>query len=210
MYRTVIATVAAGLAALAAAGCRGGGDFSLLGYSTAPPYDPDIRTVYIPVFKNPVYHTTPYRGIEVDITEEIVRELTSRRTPMRVVSDPAKADTELIGTVTNVAKLVRNPSLFFLPREFDVVISCQVVWRDNRKTRTLSGGVRPPVVAPDAPFDPSREPPPPPGPELAAAPSIVSGYGRVLPELGESNATGAQAAAKQIARQVVNMMEQPW
>ncbi len=208
MHRIVIAVVAAGL--LAAAGCRGNGDFSLLGYSTAPPYDPDIRTVYIPVFKNPVYHTTPYRGIEVDITEEIVRELNSRRTPMRVVSDPAKADTELIGTVINVAKLVRSPSLFFLPREFDVVISCQVVWRDNRKTRNLSGGVRPPVVAPDAPFDPSREPPPPPGPELAAVPSTVSGFGRVIPELGETNATGTQAAAKQIARQVVNMMEQPW
>ncbi len=209
MVRIVIAIVAAGLAVVAA-GCRGNGDFSVFGYSTAPPYDPDIRTVYIPVFKNPVYHTTPYRGIEVDITEEIVRELNSRRTPMRVVSDPAKADTELIGTVTNVAKLVRNPSLFFLPREFDVVISCQVLWRDNRKTRNLSGGVRPPVVAPDAPFDPSREPPPPPGPDLAAQTSIVSGFGRVLPELGESNATGAQAATKQIARQVVNMMERPW
>ena len=210
MYRAVIATVVAGLAAFAAAGCRGNRDFTLLGYSTAPPFDPDIRTVYIPVFKNPVYHTTPYRGIEVDITEEIVRELNSRRTPMRVVSDPAKADTELIGTVTNVAKLVRTPNLYFLTREFDVVISCQVVWRDNRKARNLSGGVRPPVDAPDAPFDPSREPPPPPGPELAAQPSMVTGYGRVLPELGESNATGAQAATKQIARQVVNMMERPW
>ena len=208
MHRIVIAVIAGGL--LVAAGCRGNGDFSLFGYSTAPPYDPDIRTVYIPVFKNPVYHTTPYRGIEVDITEEIVRELNSRRTPMRVVSDPAKADTELIGTVTNVAKIIRNPSLFFLPRDFDVIITCQVVWRDNRKTRNLSGGVRPPVVAPDAPFDPSREPPPPPGPELQAQPSTVSGLGRVLPELGESNATGAQAATKQIARQVVNMMERPW
>ena len=208
MHRIAIAVIAGGL--LVAAGCRGNGDVSLFGYSTAPPYDPDIRTVYIPVFKNPVFHTTPYRGIEVDITEEIVRELNSRRTPMRVVSDPAQADTELIGTVTNVSKIIRNPSLFFLPRDFDVIITCQVVWRDNRKARNLSGGVRPPVVAPDAPFDPSREPPPPPGPELQALPSTVSGLGRVLPELGESNATGAQAATKQIARQVVNMMERPW
>ncbi len=209
MQRIVIAVIAGGLLA-AAAGCRGSGDFSLLGYSTAPPYDPDIRTVYIPVFKNPIFHTTPYRGIEVDLTEEIVRELNSRRTPMRVVSDPAKADTELIGTVTNVSKIVRNPSLFFLPREFEVVISCQVVWRDNRKTRNLSGGVRPPVDAPDAPFDPSREPPPPPGPELQAQTSNVNGFGRVVAELGESNATGAQAATKQIAKQIVNMMERPW
>ena len=57
MQRIAIAVIAGGL--LAAVGCRGNGDFSLLGYSTAPPYDPDIRTVYIPVFKNPVYHTTP-------------------------------------------------------------------------------------------------------------------------------------------------------
>ena len=209
MLRIVTVIAAAAFAAVAS-GCRGNGDFSVLGYSTAPPFDPDIRTVYIPVFKNPVYHTTPYRGIEADLTEEIVRELNSRRTPMRVVSDPTKADTELIGTVTNVAKIVRNPNLFFLPREFDVVVSCQVVWRDNRKTRNLSGGVRNPVAAPDAPFDSSREPPPPPGPDLQPQVSIVSGFGRVLPELGESNATGAQAATKQIAKQIVNMMERPW
>jgi hypothetical protein len=193
-----------------AAGCQGGGNFSLFGYSTAPPYDPDIRTVYIPVFKNPVFHTTPVRGIEVQLTEAIVAELNSRRTPMRVVSDPAKADTELIGTITNVAKQSLNPNLFFLAREYNVVISCEVVWRDNRKTRNLSGSVRPPVFAPDPPFDPSREPPPPPGPELVPAVSVVSATGRVLPELGESTTTGAQKATQVLARQIVNMMERPW
>jgi hypothetical protein len=38
----------------------------------------------------------------------------------------------------------------------------------------------------------------------------VTGYGRVIPELGESNTTGAQRAVNHIARQIVNMMEQPW
>ena len=50
-------------------GCQGNGNVSLMGYTTEPPFDPSIRSVSIPIFKNPVFHTAPYRGIEVDITE---------------------------------------------------------------------------------------------------------------------------------------------
>jgi len=192
-------------------GCQGGGDVSLFGYSTKPPYDPSIRSVYIPVFKNPIFHTSPHRGIEVDLTEEIVRELNGRRTPMRVVSDPRIADTELIGEITYMGKGIQNRSLQNLNREFDVIVGCKVAWRDNRTGKNLTGTRGP--VFPEQPgpaFDPSREQGPPPGPDLTPNVVTITGYGRVLPELGESNVTGAQAACKQIAKQIVNMMEAPW
>jgi hypothetical protein len=192
-------------------GCRGNGDISLFGYSTAPPFDPNIRSIYIPAFKNPVFHTTPHRGVELELTEAIIRELNSRRTPMKIVSDVAVADTELIGEVTYIGKGIQNRNLFNFNREFDVIIGCKVLWRDNRTGKNLTGK-RGPLFpeAPETVFDPNREPPPPPGPDLQPNFYYVTGYGRVIPELGESNATGQQAACKQIARQIVNMMEAPW
>ena len=99
MTRLTTITVAAVLALLA--GCKNGGDFTLVGYTTKPPFDPGIRSVYIPVFKNVAFHDGPDLRIEVDLTQAIVEELNRRRSPIRVVSDPAHADTELIGTVTH-------------------------------------------------------------------------------------------------------------
>ena len=34
--------------------------------------------------------------------------------------------------------------------------------------------------------------------------------GRLVPELGETNATAQQIAIRQLARQIVNLMEEPW
>jgi hypothetical protein len=207
-----VLVAAAGLAAgLAAAGCKNGGDFSLFGYTTAPPFDPCIRSVYIPVFKNTAFHTSPYRGIEVDVTQAIVEELNSRRSPIRVVSDPTRADTELVGTITQIQKVPQNRNLQNQVREFDLMITAELVWRDLRSGRVLTGARRPAVEGPPPdPFDPNLQPPPPPPPDAVAAPVGVVAIGRAIPEVGESNATAEQKAVKQLARQVVNMMEQPW
>ncbi len=204
---------AALLAALAAAvvvGCQGG-NLNVAGYTTDPPFDPAVRTVYIPVFKNPVFHASPHRGVEVDITEEIVRELNARRSPMRVVSDPAKADTELVGTIISMNKGLQNRNLLNFVREAEVIITCEIVWRDLRTGRSLAyARPLPPPGQVESPFDPSVKPPEPPVPDAVPGAAVVTGFGRMLPELGESNATAQQAAVKQIARQVVNMMERPW
>ena len=196
---------------VAGVGCQGGGNVSLFGYTTAPPFDPAVKTVYLPVFKTVAFHTAPYRGIEVDVTEAVVREINGRRTPMRIVSSPAGADTELIGTITAVGKSLQNRDLLNFNREFDVVITCELVWRDLRTGRSLAYArpfPPPPSVA--NPFDPSLEVPPPPAPDTQPGVVTIAGFGRVLPELGESNTTGAQAATKNLAKQIVNMMEKPW
>ena len=198
------------LALLPAAGCRSGGDFTLFGYSTAPNFDPNIRSVYVPEFKNIAFHTSPYRGIEVDITEAVVRELNARRTPMRVVQDPARADTELIGTVTRIDKSVLNRNLQNLNREIDVVIAVDIVWRDLRTGKVLTGTRVPAPRPEDCPIDPTVPQPPPPPPDGIPVPVTVTATGRVIPEVGESNATGAKLAVDKLARQIVDRMEQPW
>lgn len=204
---TVAATLTAGLA-----GCRGR-EISMFGYTSAPAFDPDIRSVYIPVFKNVAFHTTPYRGIEARLTEAIVQELNARRTPIRVVSDPAKADTELIGTITSILKQPLNRNAQNHNREFDVVVSAEVVWRDLRSGKVLSG-VRDPSPNERQPgqpgFDPSIEPPGLPPPVQVPVPVVLTSTGRTIAELGESSASGEQMALKRLARQIVNMMEAPW
>lgn len=198
------------LALLPAAGCRSGGDFTLFGYSTAPNYDPNIRSVYIPEFKNIAFHTSPYRGIEADITEAVVRELNARRTPMRVVQDPTRADTELVGTVTRIDKLVLNRNLQNLNREIEVVIEVNLVWRDLRTGKVLTGTRLPAPRPEDCPIDPTVPQAPPPPPDGVPYPVPVRAAGRAIVEVGETNATGAKAAVDKLAREIVNRMEQPW
>ena len=203
------AALAGLLAAVAVAGCQKG-EINFLGYSSAPNYDPDIRSVSVPVFKNAAFVTSPYRGIEVRVTEAVVTELNGRRTPIRVVSDPAKADTELLGTITEVVKPSYSRTLQNFNRDFDTLIVATVVWRDLRTGRVLTGSRGPTFPDKPPPFDPSIAPPGDPPPPPVAGGIVIRAFGRTLPELGETNATGEQLAVKQLARNIVNMMEAPW
>lgn len=191
------------------AGCQNG-ELCLFGYSSAPPFDPNIRTVYVPVFKNSAFVTTPYRGIEVRVTEALINELNGRRTPMKVVSDPAQADTELVGTVVQLLKLPTNRTFQNHNREFDTVIVADIVWRDLRSGRVLTGSRGPTLPERPLPFDPNIAPPADPPPPPVANPVRVQGVGRTLLELGETNATGEDMAVRNLARTIVNMMEAPW
>jgi hypothetical protein len=199
------------LAVVLAAGCQGGGHVNVLGYSSAPPFDPDIKTVYVPVFKNAAFQTTPYRGMEVDLTKAVVRELGMRAGAPRVVSDPERADTELVGQLVLIRKLELNRNLQNLTREGEVAITCNVVWRDLRTGRVLSNP-RPPKESAPPPviFDPSLPPPPEPAVNESPRPVLLTASGRLLPEVGETSITASQLAIDQLAKQIVNMMENPW
>jgi hypothetical protein len=198
-----------GILPLAAFGCQSGGNFSILGYTTKPPFDAGIRTVHVPVFKNQVVTTTPYRDMEVDLTSAVVKEINTR-TPWRVSSDRDAADTELLGTIVRMDKNLvnRNPQNF--AREIELTYTVNLVWKDLRTGKVLSNPKqnRPAEVV--QPFDPSLPPPVEEAPPEKAIPVQVVGVGRIIPEVGESAATGQKLAFDKLARQIVNMMETPW
>src|SRR4051794_17420920 len=75
------------------------GHFEVLGYTTRPNYDCNIRTVYLNVFEN----RTQYRGVEFDLHQALQRQL-HWKTPYRVTSDRGAADTEITGAITSIAK----------------------------------------------------------------------------------------------------------
>jgi hypothetical protein len=197
------------LVLLAVTGCQSGRDFTLFGYSTRPQYDDSIRTVYVPTMKNTAFQTTPNRELEVDITKAIIREIEAK-TRMKVVSDRERADTELLGTLVGIRKSVVNVTQQNLTREAEVTATANFVWRDLRTGAVLSN--RRPAVAPEAPipFDPSLPPPEAVPVDEKAVPAQIVVVGRIIPELGESNATANLSVANQMAKQVVHMMEAAW
>lgn len=200
--------------ALVAVGCRNGGNFSLFGYTTEPPFDPNIRSVYIPTFKLAPIVTTPLRNIDVEMTDALVKELTGRKTPIKVISDPARADTELIGTIVQISKPVLNRTVQALPLESELTVVVEVVWRDLRTGEILSNpkAARRATAEPQA-FDPSLQPPAPADPNATfptPLPVRIAASGRILTQNGESVATAEDAAVRKVARFIVNMMEAPW
>lgn len=199
-----VAALAAGLA-----GCQNG-HLNVLGYTSKPPFDPEIRSVYVPVFKNVALQTSPHRGLEVDITQAVIKEITTR-SPMKIVSDIERADTELLGTLLKIEKTQLNRNEMNFVREAEITLTVQVVWRDLRTGKVLSN--RRPAKAPEAPipqFDPTLPPPPDAPIKDIPYPASVTAVGRVLPELGETTATADQMAVNNLAKQIVNMMESPW
>jgi Lipopolysaccharide-assembly len=115
------AVVASALVALAPAGC---------GYSIRPPYDPSIRTVYVPVFRSYTFR----EDANLKLTECVIKEI-ERRTPYKVVGSPEGADTTLSGIIQYVEKniLVENPNN--LPRHLTATVNATVTWEDNRPAR---------------------------------------------------------------------------
>lgn len=211
--RRFLAALLAGTTAVAV-GCRNGGNFSLFGYTTEPPFDPNIRSVYIPTFKLMPMVTTPLRNLDVEMTDALVKELTARKTPIKVVSDPCRADTELIGTIVQINKGVFNRNLQALPLETELYITLEIVWRDLRTGEILSNPKAAKRATAEQPaFDPSLQQPPPADPNgglTKPIPVRVVASGRFLTQNGESMSVGEDAAVRKAARYIVNMMEAPW
>src|SRR3954454_8731695 len=113
--------------ALVLPSCQEGGHFCILGYTTQPNYDLTIHTVYVPIFKN----TTLTQGLEFELTRAVVRELEAK-TPFKVASCRAQADTELLGTVTAQNKVLINYNQLAEVREYQTNLPFEVVWRALR------------------------------------------------------------------------------
>jgi hypothetical protein len=216
-----------GAVALLLPACESDGHFTLLGYSTVPNYDPNIRTVYVPIFQN----RTNYRGIEFQLTQAVIREIEAK-TPFKVVHQCETADTELLGTIAVQNKAILNRNQQNLVREAELLLTVEVLWRDRRTGEVLSGpgrrlidapapmqvpammaqpvaGVGLPGTPPADGLPPGAVPIDPTAPK-PVPPALVSSYSTFVPELGESIATGQKIAIDRLAVQIVSMMEMPW
>src|SRR5437762_341993 len=134
-FHLISAAVVIALAAVV--GCQG--PLCIFGYQLGADalYDPNIKTVCVPVFTNRAFQTTPYRGMEVDITRAVVKEI-GAKTKFKVVSDPDRADTELRGNIVSIGKNILNRNQQNLTREAEVVLVVDVLWWDLRTCKNLT------------------------------------------------------------------------
>jgi Lipopolysaccharide-assembly len=121
------------------------------------------------------------RDVEKQLTEAVEKEI-SMRTPYKVVGNHEKADSLLTGLITFADKnlVVEAPTNF--ARELSMNISVQVKWTHN----------------------------PPNEVEDARAPTIVSETANFVPEVGETSLSATNHVVQNLAKQIVDMMEQPW
>jgi hypothetical protein len=134
----------AGLAVLLpACSFQDGGNFTLLGYSTAPNYCDDVKTVRVPVFDNKTYR----QGVEFELTQAVV-EAIERYTPYKVRNCDGQADTELKGTITAFSRQLTLPSPLNETRQAEAIMLVEVVWKDLRTGEERSRPARRPGEAP--------------------------------------------------------------
>ena len=162
----------AALVCLALAGC---------GYQFGHLSDPTIRSVAVPTFES----TADRRGIELQLTEAVVKQIQTR-TPFRLAHE-STADTILRGRVVGVRKRGLSRTITDDPREAEFALAVEVTWED-RRGQVL--GSRTVPIAPDV------------------VPVLSTGTQAV--ELGQTRATAQQEAVERLARQVVDLMELPW
>lgn len=214
---------AAAAGTLFLAGCEGG-HLNILGYTTRPVFDENIRTVYVPIFKNKTF----YKGMEFDLTQAIVRQIEAR-TPYKVVSDPDCADTILTGTIVAVNKNLLNVNQLNEIRQAETTLTVTVDWckRDNGESliRSQPGPIGPPITpqimtapgeAPEvmSPVETPLGARPLPAAGLAPPPKpagiTMSSNSSYIPELGQSTTSSFQGNVDRLAIQIVAMMEEPW
>lgn len=192
MAKTTSMLCLAGLL-VAMTGCASDGQLSFLGYTTRPPYDSSIQTVYVPIFANDTFQ----RGIEFEITRAVQREIEAK-TPYKLAANRLDADTILEGKVTGRRKSPNNLNQLGEVRDVEIGLVVEVLWKDQRTGAILStpNGMRRPDPGP------MLDPNPP-----KAAWTIITPSASYIPELGGTTASGLDAVAKQVGRQVARMME---
>ncbi len=145
-------------------------------------YPADVHTVYVPMFES----TSFRRNLGERLTEAVVKEI-ELKTPYKVTGNDA-ADSILVGRIVGDSKRVVFENKYDEPRELEMSLQVQVSWLD-RQSNLLR----------------KSQPIPVPLDLIAITENAV-----VVPEVGQSVATGQQKAIQKLAEQIVAMMEQPW
>ena len=156
--------------------------FGGCGYHMGAPFDPQIRSIYVPTFSS----TVNRRGIEFQLTEAVQSQI-KNRTHFRLVHEP-QADTRLTGKLVRADKNVLGQTQYSDPRELQMNFAVEIKWEDMRTGTILSQQ------------------------RVALSPDVVRqiSTGEFAPEVGQSLATAEQRAVDQLARDIVDKMEMPW
>ena len=96
------------------------------GYSIRAPFDPGVKTVYVPVFRSITFR----RDVNFQLTELVQKEI-EKRTPFKVVGTPEGADMILDGEINFAEKNIGVENPFNLPRQLTATLLVRVKWTHN-------------------------------------------------------------------------------
>ena len=145
-------------------------------------YATDVRTVYVPIAESSSFR----RQLGERLTEAVIKEI-ELCTPYKATGD-SNADSVLTIRIVGDTKKVVVESRYDEPRDVEVALNVKASWLD-RQGNLL------------------RQSQPIPLPlELVS----VTESATLVPEVGQSVATGHQKAIQRMAQQIVAMMEAPW
>jgi len=168
------------LAVGGAAGCAG----YRFGNNTL--YAPNVRTIYVPMFESDSFRTTPAIDVGERLTEAVCKEI-EKRTPFKVVGSPEGADSVLTGRVVADTKRMLVESPTDQSRMVEMNYQVLVTWADRGGSVIATGDV-----------------------PLPAATVDVGQSATLVPEFGRSVASTQQESIIRLARQIVDLMEEPW
>ena len=165
---------------LALGGCgynQSGGSNNRLegGYHWNSLYREDVQSVAVPIFTTKDFR----RGVEFKLTEAVIKQL-ELHAPYKVMPRE-RADTILEGQVTQVSiGTISKDFQTNLPREQQLVVTVEFVWKDLRSGRILAQrkGLQEQAV--------------------------------FYPSLGEGEFVGTQKAIEQLALVIVQEMQADW
>jgi hypothetical protein len=154
---------------------------SFLGYTTHGLYSEHIHTVAVPIFKNTGFR----RDIEFRITQEVVREL--ERVGFKVVPSE-RADVVLLGTLNDFNKLGFGLDGYSNPRGGLIQLHASVHYVERKTGRALQEG------------------------ELTVDPAsyTIEAADTFLIDTDQSMATAEDRAIKELARNIVALLQTPW
>ncbi len=161
---------------LALGGCAG---YQL---GNASLYNPNIRTIYIPVVRNDGWR----HNMGVQLTESLQKAV-ELRTPYKVVGNPS-ADSTLTCRVTSQTKRTVTENRADEPRAVETLVTVELTWTDRQGNLLMENR-----------FVPEGE----------LAFYFIQGVDFV-PEGGQSMATSQRRAMDRLADQIVNQMEARW
>ena len=121
------------------------------------------------------------RDLQLALTEAVTKEI-NLRTPYTTVGNPEQADSILKGVITVTDKNLVVEAPTNLPRELNAMMTVYVNWTHNPPTE----------------FEEKRPP------------TLVTEVNNFIPEVGETTLSAYMQIVQSIAKQMVDMMEQPW
>jgi hypothetical protein len=127
------------------------------------------------------------RNLGERLTEAVVKEIETK-TPFKVLSDPALADSILSGRIVSERKSVLAENRNDEPRDVETSLIVVVNWIDRQGF----------AISQSSSFS------------LAQQSFSVTQTADFVPEAGQSVSTAQQEAIQRIAKQIVSQMEAPW